>query len=93
MKGKKGGGTVEEKSGSEGLGIRRSASWAATAAAGHGAAAGGCRPVEHVRHVKPGRRTLSCRRAPRSHAPAVRSSASQKRSSVQQVHGSAAAQV
>ena len=58
MKGKKGGGTVEEKSGSEGLGIRRSASWAATAAAGHGAAAGGRRPVEHVRHVKPGRRTL-----------------------------------
>ena len=92
MKGKKGGGTVEEKSGSEGLGIRRSAPWAATAAAGHGAAAGGRRPVEHVRHVKPGRRTLS--RAPRSHAPpAVRSSASAKRSSVQQVHGSAAARV
>ena len=91
MKGKKGGGTVEEKADPR-WGSDDRDPWAATAAAGHGAAAGGRRPVEHVRHVKPGRRTLS--RAPRSHAPpAVRSSASQKRSSVQQVHGSAAAQV
>ena len=47
----------------------------------------GVAPVEHARHVKPGRRTLKLV-PPRSALPCT-CCALQKRSSVQQVHGSA----